>query len=152
MTIEEASQLIGAWVKTQHTHGGGAGKLGGQLVGVRGHKLLVKIPGNKEPAERDPSDVQIWKSRTAQNGKVVPAPTTAPAPTRAVKVDPPIPARPTTTADLFADFEAARAELEQWAELEKSCKEDLDQAKIGYETANGRVASLRKELNQRINF
>lgn len=157
MTIEDAKQMVGAWVRTQHTHGGsgGAGKLGGQLVGVRGHKLLVKIPGNKEPVERDPGDVHIWKSRTVHDGKVALAPVSiaAPsAPTKAVKVDPPIPIRPTTTADLFADFEAARAELEQWAELEKSCKEDLDQAKIGYETANGRVASLRKELNQRINF
>lgn len=151
MTIEEAGQMIGAWVKTQYSHGGGAGKLGGQLVGVRGHKLLVKIPGNKEPAERDPGDVHVWKSRTSQNGKAAPAPVSA-VPTKAVKVDPPLPIRPTATADLFADFEAARDELEQWADLEKSCKEDLEQAKIGYETANGRVASLRKELNQRINF
>lgn len=154
MTIDEANQMIGAWVKTQHSHGGGAGKLGGQLVGVKGHKLLVKIPGNKEPAERDPGDVQVWKSRTSQNGKAIaaPVPAAAPAPSKAIRVEPPLPIRPTTTTDLLADFEAARAELEQWSELEKSCKEDLEQAKIGYETVNGRVASLRKELNQRINF
>lgn len=157
MTLEDAKQMVGAWVRTQHLHGGagGAGKIGGQLVGVRGNKVLVKIAGHKEPTERDPGDVHIWKSRTVQDGKVAIVPASngaASVPAKATKIDPPLPTKPRSTTDLFSEFEDARAEVDQWAGLEKSCKEDLEQAKMGYDMANQRLIDLRKELNQRINF
>jgi len=165
MTIEEANGMIGAWVKTRHAHGGGsggAGKIGGQLVGVRGHKLLVKIPGIKDAVEKDHGDVSLWKSRTVQNGRSDLLDAKPPEPLKAVKIESPKAAQVApspavvsgtrTSAELFVEFDAARAELEQWADLEKACKEDLEQAKMGYDLANTRVCNLRKELTQRINF
>lgn len=155
MTIDEAKGLIGAWVKTQHRNGGGNSQHGAKLVGVSGSKVLLKFPGvDGEPVERNPGDVHIWKSRTAQEGKV-----NIEAGMKATKVAPPQPApvppvvvKPRTAVELLAEFENAKAELEQWSELEKSCKDDLEQAKIGYDLVNQRVIDLRKELKQRIDF